>query len=30
MKTIEILHKWEEYFNNQNLIRKLVLGEPNI
>jgi len=28
MKTIEILHKWEEYFNNQNLKDILNLYHP--
>ena len=29
MKTIEILHKWEKYFNNQNLKDILNLYHPN-
>ncbi|SVD64747.1 uncharacterized protein METZ01_LOCUS417601, partial [marine metagenome] len=28
MKTLEILHKWEEYFNNQNLKGILNLYHP--
>ena len=30
MKTLEILHKWEEYFNNQNLKGILNLYHPKI